>query len=122
MCRNHRIKNLPEVFTNYFVINNQVHQHNTSNATQLHQSYRRTTYVKHTLSNKAVDIWNDLESNLKNIKSCNIFKNMIKKKFLQIFQISHNFQLCTVIYCTVDSFVYCRLVGIWQLSYYIAKL
>ena len=78
-------------------------------------------YVKYTLSNK-VDIWNDLESNLKNIKSCNIFKNMIKKKFLQIFQISHNFQLCTVIYCTVDSFVYCRLVGIWQLSYYIAKL
>ena len=46
-------------------------------------------YVKHTLSNK-VDIWNDLEFNLKNIKSCNIFKNMIKKQFLQIFQISHN--------------------------------
>ena len=40
MFRYHHIKNLPEVFTNYFVINNQVHQHNTINATQLHKSYK----------------------------------------------------------------------------------
>ena len=64
MFRYHHIKNLPEVFTNYFVINNQVHQHNTRNATQLHKSYKRTNYVKHTISNKGVDIWNSLESNL----------------------------------------------------------
>ena len=37
--------------------------------------------MKYTLSNK-VDIWNDLEFNLKNIKSGNIFKNMIKKTIL----------------------------------------
>ena len=35
MFRYHHIKNLPEVFTNYFVINNQVDQHNTRNAKQL---------------------------------------------------------------------------------------
>ena len=36
MFRYHHIKNLPEVFTNYFVINNQVHQRNATqrNATQ----------------------------------------------------------------------------------------
>ena len=92
MCRNHHIKNLPEVFTNYFVINNQVHQHNTTQEMQhisISHIKEQINYVKHALSNK-VDIWNDLEFNLKNIKSCNIFKNMIKKQFLQIFQISHN--------------------------------
>ena len=35
MFQYHHIKNLPEVFTNYFVINNQVDQHNTRNAKQL---------------------------------------------------------------------------------------
>ena len=86
MFRHHHIKHLLEVFTNYFVINNQVHQHNTRNATQLHKSYKRTNYVKHTISNKGVDVWNGLESNLKNIKSCNIFKNMIKNTSYKSFK------------------------------------
>lgn len=51
MFRYHYTKNLPEVFTNYFVSNNQIHHHNTRNATKLHKSYKRTHYAKHTLSN-----------------------------------------------------------------------
>ena len=69
--------------------------------------------MKHTLSNKGVDIWNGPESNLKNIKSCNIFKNMIKTIYKSFKSHIIN-QLYNVIYCTVDSFVYCGLVGIWQ--------
>ena len=84
MFRYHYIKNLPEVFANYFVANNQIHHHNIRNATKLHKSYKRTNYVKHTLSNKGVDIWNGLEPNIKNIKSYNIYKKETKKYFLQI--------------------------------------
>ena len=80
----HYIKNLPEVFTNYFVAKNQIHHHNTRNASKLHKPYKRTNYVKHILSNKGVDIWNGLDFNIKNRKSYNIYKRETKKYFLQI--------------------------------------
>ena len=73
MFRYHYIKNLPEVFTNYFVANNQIHHHNTRNASKFHKpynyNYKRTNYVKHIRSNKGVDIWNDSDFHIKNIKS-----------------------------------------------------
>jgi hypothetical protein len=84
MFRYHYAKNLLEVFTHYFVTNDQIHQHNTRNKTQLHKSYKRTNYVKHTPSNKGADVWNGLECHFKNITSRNTFKNTIKEHFLQI--------------------------------------
>ena len=78
------MKNLPEAFTNYFVNNSQIHQYHTRNNTQLHKSYKRKNYVKHTLSYKGVDIWNELDSNLKNITSYIIFKNAIKEHLLEV--------------------------------------
>ena len=63
MFRYHHLNNLPEVFTNCFATNNQVHGHNRRNSSKLHKSYKRTNYIKHTLSNKGVDIWNELISN-----------------------------------------------------------
>ena len=82
MFRYHSLKNLPEEFDHFFVANNHIHQHNTRNSFKLHKRYKRTNYVKHTLSNKGVDVWNLLESKLKNLNSCNSFKKQIKKYFL----------------------------------------
>ena len=81
MYSNHYLNDLPETFTNYFVKNNQIRQHNTRNASQLHKSYKRTNYAKHTLSNAGVNVWNKLGSKFKNIKSYNIFEIKIKKYF-----------------------------------------
>ena len=70
MFRYHYIKNLTEVLTNYFVpnnqilANNQIHHHNTSNASKVHKPYKRTNFVQHTLSNKGIDIWNGLDFNI----------------------------------------------------------
>ena len=36
MFRYHHLKNLPEVFENYFLTNNQIHQYNTRNASKLY--------------------------------------------------------------------------------------
>jgi hypothetical protein len=83
MFRYFNLKNLPEAFTNYFTLNNDVHQHNTRKKSQFHKSYKRTNYVKHTLSNKGVDIWNGLEKKIKNIRSLQSFKKIIKKHLLQ---------------------------------------
>jgi beta-xylosidase len=65
MFRYHQLNNLPDFFKNYFVTNNQIHEHikshNTRNASKLHECYKRTNYVnyvKHTLSNKGIDVWN----------------------------------------------------------------
>jgi hypothetical protein len=74
------LKNLPEVFENYFVTNNQTHQYNTRNASKLYKCYKRTNYVKHSLSNKGIDIWNSLDP--KGTNSCNVFKKEMKQYFL----------------------------------------
>ena len=82
MFRYHHLNNLPDFFKNYFVTNNQIHEHNTRNASKLHKCYKRTNYVKHTLSNKGVDVWNSLETKLNEVNSFNTFKKKIKQHFL----------------------------------------
>ena len=69
MFRYHHLKNLQEYFTNYFITNNQIHQHNTRNASKLR--------CKTHFSNKGVDVWNKLETNLKDISFYNTFKKLI---------------------------------------------
>ena len=41
MFRYFSLKNLPEIFVNYFITNNEVHHHNTRKSSQLHKSYKR---------------------------------------------------------------------------------
>ena len=82
MFRYHNLNNLPEVFSNYFVTDIQIHQHNTRNAQKLHKCYNRTNYVKQTLSTKGVEIWNKLDPNFKTINSLSTFNKQIKQHFL----------------------------------------
>ena len=83
MFRYYHLKNLPEIFENYFVTNNQIHQHNTRNATKLHKATNRTNYVKYTLRNKGIDVWNELEPEFKGIKNYYIFKKQIKQHIMK---------------------------------------
>ena len=84
MFRYHDQNNLPENLANCFVISNQIHQHNTRNSSKLHKFYMRTNYVKHTLLNKGIDIWNELEPKFKNTVSYYSFKRQIKEYFLLV--------------------------------------
>jgi hypothetical protein len=54
MFRYFHLKNLPELFTNYFLTNKEIHNHNTRNSSLLHKKSNRTNYTKHTLSNKGI--------------------------------------------------------------------
>ena len=83
MFRYYHLKNLPEIFENYFVTNNQIHQHNTRNASKLHKATNRTNYVKYTLRNKGIDVWNELEPEFKDIKNYYIFKKQIKQHIMK---------------------------------------
>jgi hypothetical protein len=82
MFRYYYLENLPEVFSNYFTRNDEIHHYNTRTSSQLHKSYKRTNYAKQTLSDKGVNIWNKLDCNYKNIKSYTTFKKKIKKHLL----------------------------------------
>ena len=74
----YHLENLPDVFENYFVTNNQIHQHNTKNASKLHKVSKPTSYAKYTLHNEGI-VWNEPEPKFKDIKNFYIFKKQIKQ-------------------------------------------
>jgi hypothetical protein len=59
MFRYFHLQNLPEIFTNYFMTNKEIHNYNTRNSSSLHKKCYRTNYKKHTLANKGTDVWNN---------------------------------------------------------------
>jgi hypothetical protein len=82
MLRYFHLQNLPEIFNKYFLSNKDIHNYNTRNASLLHKKCNKTNYEKHTLANKGIDVWNNLSSQYKEIRSFPIFKSTIKKYFL----------------------------------------
>ena len=82
MFRYFHLHNLPEIFTDYFLSNKDIHNYNTRNAALLHKKFNRTNYNKHTLANKGTDVWNNLPLQYKEIRSFPIFKATLKKYLL----------------------------------------
>ncbi len=82
MFRYFHMHNLPEIFNEYFVTNKDIHNYNTRNASLLHKKCNRTNYIKHTLANKGIDVWNNIPLQCKEIRSFSIFKTKMKKYFL----------------------------------------
>ena len=84
MFRYFHLQNLPEIFTNYFLTNKEIHNYNTRNSSSLNKKCYRTNYTKHTLANKGTDVWNNLPTQYKKIQFYGIFKKTIKKFFLHL--------------------------------------
>ena len=82
MFRYFHLQNLPEIFDKYFLTNKEIHNYNTRNASLLHKSCTRTNYKKHTLGNNGIDVWNNLPTQYKQIRSLPIFKSTMKIYFL----------------------------------------
>ena len=51
--------------------------------TKLAIPFRKHEYGKNCLSYRGTTIWNSLENNIKEAKSCNNFKHKIKEKFFK---------------------------------------
>ena len=56
MFRYVHLKNLPELYTNYFITNKEIHNHNIRHSSLLHKKCFRTNYSKHTLANKGISV------------------------------------------------------------------
>ena len=82
MFRYCHLNNLPDIFTDYFMTNHDIHNYNTRNAYLLHKKRSRTNYNKHTFANKGIDEWNNFPLQYKEIRSFSILKTKIKKYFL----------------------------------------
>ena len=86
MFRYFHLNNRPDIFTDYFMTDHDIHNYNTRNASLLHKKWSRTNYNKHALANKGIDVWNNLPLQYKEIRSFSIFRTKIKSTlFILIF-------------------------------------
>ena len=69
---------LPEVFKDYFLTNNSVHQHHTRNKYNLHLCAVNSGYGQRNFMYRGSKFWNELPSYLKNVCSASQFKNNVK--------------------------------------------
>ena len=77
MFRYFHLQNLPEIFTNYFLTNKEIHNYNTRNSSSLrYKKCYRTNYTKHTLANKGTDVWNNFPHNIRKSNSMVLSKKL----------------------------------------------
>ena len=70
---------LPDVFNNFIVRNNYVHDYNTRHANYAHQHFVRTNFGKFSLRNRSSKVWNALEECIINSPTLSVFKKKIVK-------------------------------------------
>ena len=66
---------LPEIFNNYFVFNNEIHNYNTRSTSNIHLPRVDTCYGQKSVSYAGVNLWNNLPDGLKTITSFHKFKS-----------------------------------------------
>src|SRR6218665_2614590 len=69
---------LPPVFTNFFTITIDVHEHYTRAVSGLSVQYARTNYRRFSLYSKGPIIWNEIPANIRAVKSFPQFKSLWK--------------------------------------------
>ena len=73
---------LPGIFSNYFTLNNSVHNHDTRGSNDLHVTAVSNNYGRRSITHKASTIWTNLSTALKDYLSINKFSKILKV-FLQ---------------------------------------
>ena len=79
MIRHFHLQNLPEIFTNYFSADKEIHNYNTRNSSSLHKCCNRTNYTKHSPVNKGIEVWNNLPTQYESIQTTYYFQKSHKK-------------------------------------------
>jgi hypothetical protein len=79
---------LPEVFSEYFTINANIHSHNTRSKENIHLPSYRLSYGHRCLKNKAASLWNALPFELRSNMTVCSFKNKLRE-YLSLSIMSH---------------------------------
>ena len=73
----------PKYMEDVFKKNSSLRHTRYSDESKLSIPYRKHDYGKHCLSYRGATIWNSLEINIKESKSCNNFKHLVKARFFR---------------------------------------
>ena len=66
----------------FFQLNKDLHEYNTRGSKKIHLKHGRTNYKKYTTRNKGSHIWNKLPTEILQSKTLQIFKNKLKKCYV----------------------------------------
>ena len=75
MYHKHR---LPGIFSNYFRLNNIVHEHDTRGSNDIHVTAVNNNYGRRSIAHKASALWTNLPVALKEYSSINKFSKTLK--------------------------------------------
>ena len=75
--------NIPPFFHKTFILNNQIHTHNTRSQQDIHRTSFKSAFGRKTTTNLCSQLWNDLPREIKEIGPESGFKRSIKNLFLQ---------------------------------------
>ena len=75
---------LPQPLMNMFILNQQIHSHNTRHQNDPHCTSRRTKQAANSVIHKGPEVWNTFPNKLKTIRSVSWFIKMLKKHLLNI--------------------------------------
>ena len=73
---------LPKNLSDIFSANYQIHSYGTRHADDCHLSRKSTTLGQYSLTFQGSKIWNSIDFKTRNIKSFNLFKNIIKRSII----------------------------------------
>ena len=97
-----------------FKRNSSLHQRHTrySDESKLITPHRKYDYGQNCLSYRGATIWNSLEISIKEAKSCNTFKHLVKARFFRNLKLKEEniyiFWLLFFYCCSVDHRVWCN--------------
>jgi len=80
----HHPEKLPEIFVadKFFIFNEEIHDYNTRNKSNMHIYYSKNSAGLRTIRHKAAVLWNELPVSLQEINSLSVFKNKLKQYLL----------------------------------------
>ena len=76
--------NMPDIFNGFFQRNSERHNRNTRQSNDFHVRFARFDVRKFSLKIHGATIWNDIPLYIKNASSVNVFKQMLRKRLIDM--------------------------------------
>jgi hypothetical protein len=79
----HHVKDLPEIYQNYFTFNDQIHSHNTRASRSLHIAHFDSNWGRRSIKVLGSQLWNNVPKSTRCLKNFTKFKKAIKQMLIK---------------------------------------
>jgi len=76
---------LPEIFTNLFTENNQIHKYKTRQTNNIHQKHPVNKFGKLTTDYQGANIWNNIPNSIRTLKTVKTFSKKLKRTYINTY-------------------------------------